>query len=189
MISVKRFVSVFLASALCMSTFVSTADAAGKNSAAGKAYARAIANGTIEYNESMNYNISDIDGDGVKDLFISGESSYVFSYKGGKVTKILNYFPEYSLVYDSGKKIFWESGEGDGSWSIALKYKNGTITETYRYMCEPTNNFKKSNYFYQKKGEKRKKITEKKYRSITKRIVRYNFTTTKAELIKKLKKL
>ncbi len=163
--------------------------AAGGSRKAGKAFATAISKGKIAFGKYATYSIGDMDGDGIKDLLIVNNSTAkVFAYKSGKIKTILKYTPEYSLGYDTGKKVFWESGEGDGSWHIAHKLKSGSLEEQYRYYTEYSEN-NEIKFYYQAAGEDASEITEEEYREIGSRTVSAEKTISKAKLIKKLKKL
>ena len=166
-----------------------SAEAAGANNKAGKAFADALSDGKIAYGKSATYSIGDMDGDGVKDLLVNSKSAArVYAYKSGQVKVILKYIPEYSLGYDAGKKVFWETGEGDGGWHIAHQLKNGSLVETYRYFSEYGAN-DSLKYYYQKAGGAKKEITAEQYRKVGKRAGKSEKKSSKAKLIDKLNDL
>lgn len=172
-------------------TSKSAASSKSKHTAAGKAFAAALSDGTIKCDTPVNFNIADIDGDGIKDLFLcnnSLESADAYAYKSGKITKILTFTPDMVLQYDSKKKIFWMTGEGGCGWVYAYKYKNGKLLEKYSYFSDQTRDGKIV-YKYQKKGKKAKKISHKKYTAAWRYAQKWYKETTKENLIKKLKSL
>ena len=186
----KSLITAVTVFSLCLGMIpgVST-QASTANSQAGKAFAKAISDKKIVYNKNSTFSIGDMDGDGVKDLLIVGKMyAKVFAYKSGKIKRILKYTPEYSLGYDAGKKIFWESGEGEGSWHIAHKLKNGTLTEAYRYYSTWVSD-DVLKFYYQKAGSEAEEITEEKYRSAGKKAFSCVKTLSRKKLINKLNDL
>lgn len=186
----RMIVAGVLMLSLCLGlTSATVAEAASANSSAGKAFAAALKSKKIVYGKNATYSIGDMDGDGVKDLLVVGKTyAKVYAYKSGKVKRILKYTPEYTLGYEAGKKLFWESGEGAGGWHIAHKLKNGALTEVFRYVAELGSD-DQVKYYYQKAGGERKEITEDKYSAISERAGSCVKTLSKKKLIKKLKKL
>ena len=164
--------------------------AVSKNRKAGEAYAAALEKGTIKYTKSMNYNIADMDGDGVKDLLVSGSAgnSFVYSYKNGAVKKILDYAPEYDLCYSAKKHLFVENGEGDGAWHIFHKLKGGKLVEKFRYYTQYKNDSELS-YFYQKAGGEAQELSKEEYTKKLEDSGMEYLQTSKKKLINKLKKL
>lgn len=186
----KTATVLLLVLSLCLGMATATgAKAAGKNRVAGKAFASALQKGKIAFNKNSTFSIGDMDGDGIKDLLIvRNTTAKVFAYKSGKIKTILKYIPEYCLGYDDEKGVFWESGEGSGSWHIAHKLKSGSLEEVYRYYTEFDSN-NEVKFYYQKAGEDAGEITEEEYREIGSRVSKTENTLSKAKLIKKLKKL
>ena len=130
----KKILIPFLIIPFIIMVITLPVNATSKNKKAGKAFATALANGTINYNKNMNYSIADMDGDGVKDLLINNSSlATVYSYKNGRINKIIEFCPEYILSYDSKKKVFFEMGSGSGEWVMAHKFKNGRLIMKYSY--------------------------------------------------------
>ena len=187
----KRYITVAVCVfSLCLGlSSTVTASATAANNRAGKAFAKAISDKTIAYGKYSTFSIGDMDGDGVKDLLVSGNmKAKIYAYKSGQIKTILKYVPEYTLGYDTGKKVFWESGEGDGAWHIAYKLKNGKLKEVYRYYTGWSENDEVL-YYYQKAGEDPQEITEEKYRADVERVSKCTESLSKAKLINRLKNL
>lgn len=186
----KIIMSALLVLALVVSAFLGPESlAASKNRAAGKAFANALSEGQIKYGSSATYSIGDMDGDGVKDLLVvTKKSAKVYVYKSGKVKRILRYIPEYSMGYDTDKKVFWETGEGDGGWAIAHTLKDGKLVEKYRYYSE-LGSGTTARYYYRKAGKDAKSITKKKYTKVRSRAFSFQKEAKKKELIEILNAL
>ena len=164
--------------------------AAGDDSKAGEAFAAALENGTIKYDSNSNYNIADMDGDGVKDLLVSKTSgnAFIYAYKDGSVKKILKYLPEYDLCYNAKKGLFEEIGEGDGAWHIFHKLTNGKLVEKFRLYTEYKNGSKLV-YRYQKAGQSAKTLSKAAYNKKLKKQRGEYLQTSKEKLIDILKSL
>ncbi len=185
----RKCILIIITILLGVLSFPNSADAASKNRTAGKAYAKALKNGTINYTSGMSYNIADMNGDGVKDLLINqdGVKSTVYTYKNGRLTTLLTCCPEYRLVYCTKKKAFFMSGEGAGGWVTAYKLKNGQLIEKYSYSALLGPNG--ITYEYRTSNNVRKSISAKTYSNAWKLSNKYTYKTTKVKLINKLKKL
>ncbi|MBO4394817.1 MAG: hypothetical protein J5819_00535 [Eubacterium sp.] len=187
----KRIPTITLLFAMLLSILpVKPSMAISKNQEAGEAFAEAISSGSIKFKgKDAIYSIGDADGDGIDDLLIQNkDKAIVYAYKSGKIKTILRVIPEYSLSYDSSKKVFWECGEGAGAWAIAHKLKKGKLVEKYRYFSDFDAN-DKAYYSYQKAGEKAKRISKSKFKKARTHAYKCEKHATKKELIEILNSL
>lgn len=159
----------------------------------GKAYAKALRTGKINFSSGQ-YIYADLNKDGQKELAIKDDSSenwYFYICRSGNVTKLLEYWPEYTLSYDASDGTIWETGEGDGGWCIKRKLKGKMLQEIYRYSSSfaPKN---PSKIIYEKSngGNHAVRIKKAKYNKVRNRIAKLENKmpqASKAELIRKLK--
>ena len=136
------------------------------NEEAGNALADAIESGDIEYDETMNFNIADMDGDGVKDILFSGfeKPACVYLYKQEKIYRVTLGYPEHTLVYNYNDNMFYESGEGGGGWVYLYKLIDYKLDWRHKYTADWENGIPV--YKHEINGGETKKITAKKYNSI-----------------------
>ena len=188
--TIKRITAiVFILALVCSLTPTSMSVAASKNNAAGKAFAKAIQNGKIKYSGKDGYVIADMDGDGVKDLFVARNNGLckAFVYKNGKI-KSIDIPSEYGCAtYNKNMKAFLDCGEGDYAWISVYKIKNGKAVEKYTYESSYKIGNKKYYVRHYPSG-KVKKITKKKFSTIWSRAMTVG-KATKKKLINKLKNL
>ncbi len=157
-----------------------------------KKYAKALASGEMQYKKY--YALCDVTGDGVKEFLgngEAGESFCIYTVKKGKVKKLLEYYPEWFIEYEPAKKMFWVTGDGDGSWCVGYRLKGKQLVEKVRYMSGTREKNGKYITVYEKTvGNKTTRISNKKYRKIYegkgKKFSKFKKAETKQDLIKKL---
>ena len=176
-------IMIMMVAGLSTTVFASSTTRKAKN-----AYVKAINNRTIKTSKEMWCALKDVDKNGVPDLLISKYGRfYIYTYRNGKVVRMVKRDCEYYMYYNAKKRIFSEVGEGGSGWRIDYKLKNGKLVETARY-----EGYSKDGKFYQYKivGSKKTPISRKRYLRVFNGAEENSCLVkmTKSQLKKKLKK-